>query len=129
VNAFKAVKGINFPMFNILHFSDMRDDDHHLLVEDITFRSAIVLKLSAYRDYAQQRELGDTTYNLHRSTVALLISRFSEPSKNFLIDTTIYVINVLAAIAIWLGKQNELNAHIRAMQHIVRLCGGKRFLT
>lgn len=106
----------------------MKDDGHQWLVEDAPFRHAMILLVSAYKEHSQERHLSASTYMQHRTTLALLYARLSGEPEQFLIDTTIFIINILATIAIWLGRHDEIGAHAIGLKHIIGLRGGKKFL-
>lgn len=115
---------ISSPLFNGLYFDDTDEGRQLGLAQDDPFRRAVVLLVSAYREYKQQRQLSNASYRYHRATVTSLITRFSNLPEHHLIDTTIYVINVLVTIALWLGQHDEIVTHIHALKHIVNLRGG-----
>jgi hypothetical protein len=106
-------------------------NDHflpHMLARDTPFRHAVLLSVSAYKEHMQQKPLSATTYMHHRATVALLNARLSDTPENFLIDSTFYIINTLAHVAIWLARHDEVAAHVLALKHMAHRRGGKAFL-
>jgi hypothetical protein len=128
VTAFKQVKAIISPLFNSLYFDDMEDDGYQWLVNDTPFRHAIVLMVSAYRECSAEGHLSAMSRSHHHATVNSLNKRLSSTPEHFLIDTTIFIINVLATVAAWLGRHDEFTVHMRGLGQVVRLRGGKDFL-
>lgn len=118
------MKILSSPLITVLHFDGMDSDAELRLAQDDPFRHAIVLFVSAYKAYIQQRQMSVGSYKHHRATLASLIARLSTVPGHYLIDSTIYIINVLATIALWLGRHDELATHVLALKQIVSLRGG-----
>ena len=120
---------MNGPLLNLLHFDDMEETDaRFLIIQDAPFNQAMKLAISAFNDLSQQTGVSTRTHSHHQKTVSLLNARISGAPEHFLIDTTIYIINTLAVIAVWTGRHAEIAAHVAALKHIIRRRGGRSFL-
>ncbi|KAH8892859.1 hypothetical protein GQ53DRAFT_840661 [Thozetella sp. PMI_491] len=127
---FEYVKTAIYPASPHIYFDDLRThlSLHELVSQEVPFRQAVRFVVSAFTEHMQQQPFSATTYMHHRATIALLNARLSEEPEEWLVDTTLYIINCLAHIAIWFGRHDELIAHIRATRQVIRRRGGKRFL-
>ncbi|RMJ15095.1 hypothetical protein CDV36_005249 [Fusarium kuroshium] len=95
-----------------------------LCSEKLCFR-AILLLTSASNDLVLQRPLSGTTYRHLRRVLPLLNHRLSDKDayKN---DITLYVVSILASIAVLFGDYNAARAHAVGLSEILRLRGNSR---
>ena len=93
-----------------------------LCSEPLCFR-AILLLTSASNDLVSRQPLSRTTYRHLRRVLPLLNLRLSEEDayKN---DIAIYVVSILASIAVLFGDYNAAQTHAMGLSRILRLRGG-----
>ncbi|KAJ3463436.1 hypothetical protein MRS44_008222 [Fusarium solani] len=84
---------------------------------------AILLLTSASNDLVSRQPLSRTTYHHLRRVLPLLNRRLSEENayKN---DIAIYVVSILASIAILFGDYSAAQTHAMGLSRILRLRGG-----
>ncbi|KPM36274.1 hypothetical protein AK830_g10297 [Neonectria ditissima] len=93
-----------------------------LCSEKLCFR-AILLLTSASNDLVLQRPLSGTTYRHFRRVLPLLNRRLSEKDA-YENDITLYVVGILASIAVLFGDYSAAHAHAVGLSEILRLRGG-----
>ncbi|RSL60407.1 hypothetical protein CEP53_005437 [Fusarium sp. AF-6] len=95
-----------------------------LCSEKLCFQ-AILLLTSASNDLVLQRPLSGTTYRHLRRVLPLLNQRLSD-REAYRNDITLYVVSILASIAILFGDYSAARAHAIGLSEILRLRGGSR---
>lgn len=93
-----------------------------LCSEPLCFR-AILLLTSASNDLVSRQPLSRTTYRHLRRVLPLLNHRLSDRDayKN---DITLYVVSILASIAVLFGDYRAAQTHAMGISRILRLRGG-----
>ncbi|KAK9351077.1 hypothetical protein V1523DRAFT_417882 [Lipomyces doorenjongii] len=90
--------------------------------EQLCFR-AILLLTSASNDLILRRPLSNTTCRHLRSTLPILNKRLSDTDAHRH-DMILYVVGILASIAILFGDYNAAKMHAAGLSEIIRLRGG-----
>ncbi|KAJ4247439.1 hypothetical protein NW762_013114 [Fusarium torreyae] len=92
-----------------------------LCSEKLCFR-AILLLAAASDDLVSQRPLSSATYRHLRRVLPLLNRRLSE-KEAYQNDITLYVVGILASIAVLFGDYHAAQAHALGLSKILRLRG------
>jgi hypothetical protein len=127
-DGYKRVKGQLYPVRNHVAFHDLGDHLVQWLIQDAGFRQSMSLTVSAYKDFMLKRTTSAETSMHYRATLNLLNARLSEGPSAFLVDSTLYMINTLATLAIWQAQHAEIATHLNAVKNLIRLRGGKEYL-
>ncbi|UPL01653.1 hypothetical protein LCI18_012587 [Fusarium solani-melongenae] len=93
-----------------------------LCSEPLCFR-AMLLLTSASNDLVSRQPLSRTTYRHLRRVLPLLNLRLSEEDV-YNNDIAIYVVSILASIAVLFGDYNAAQTHAMGLSRILRLRGG-----
>ncbi|KFA81075.1 hypothetical protein S40288_01018 [Stachybotrys chartarum IBT 40288] len=125
---FRDLKGLMYPLHNRVQISELSPSGGSWLIDHTPFRHAVFLTVEAYREYMVDGALSASTYMRYRATILLLKARLSEELVGFSAETTIYVVNILTTIAVWLGRPAEVASHVNALKIIIAKCGGQLFL-
>ncbi|RDW65101.1 hypothetical protein BP6252_10752 [Coleophoma cylindrospora] len=120
---------IRDPLYPFKHFGILIDLDQDplwcfrlLSSEPLCFR-AILLLTSASNDLMLRRPLSNTTYRHLRRTLPILNSRLTKSDAHEH-DIILYVVSILASIAILFGDYNAAKVHSAGLSEILRLRGG-----
>jgi hypothetical protein len=84
--------------------------------------------VSGYKDRMQQRPISAVTYNNYGKALALLNKRLLSQGFEYFADTTIWSVNILAHVALWLVRHAEVSMHTSALRQIIEISGGQAFL-
>jgi hypothetical protein len=84
---------------------------------------AILLLTSASNDLISRQPLSNATYRYLRRTLPILNDRLSNTDA-YRHDIVLYVVSVLASIAILFGDYNAAKTHAMGLSEIIRLRGG-----
>lgn len=113
-----------FKYFGILvDFDDDPSLCFQLLCSEKLCFYAILLLTSASNDLMLRQPLSSATFRHLRRTLPILNARLSDTGayKN---DITLYVISILASIAILFGDYDAAKLHAAGLSEIIRLRGG-----
>ncbi|KAH8698534.1 hypothetical protein BGW36DRAFT_406490, partial [Talaromyces proteolyticus] len=93
-----------------------------LVSEKLCFH-ALLLLASASNDLILRRSLSKTTYRHLQNTLPILNNRLSDTNAHQY-DMILYVVGILASIAIVFGDHNAAQMHAAGISEILRLRGG-----
>ncbi|KAH6655158.1 hypothetical protein BKA67DRAFT_559633 [Truncatella angustata] len=93
------------------------------LCSEQLYLRAILLLSSASNDLVLQQPLSTTTYTFLRYTIPVLNNRLSDKDE-FKHDLVLYVVSILASIAILFGDFNAAKLHATGLSEVIRLRGG-----
>lgn len=121
---------MTYPIYDYVYFEDRPTESPLLWVMyDELFHSAVQLMVSAFEERMRHEPWGTATSKHYSNTITLLNRRLSSHGREFLSDTTIWSVNILASVAIWRSHHGEASSHTSALRQIVNVGGGKSFLS
>lgn len=94
------------------------------LANDVTFLQCALFSTSAAHDFVRYQFISPMTYSLLSKAIATLNTTLSQNTSISLLDSTIYVVIMLATFAGMMGDRASAEAHAAGLRQMVRLRGG-----